>query len=92
MTVKMMTIVLLISKASSSATNHKILPILLERSKAFHLRQIVSKYCKNSGEGFHQPPPPPPTLVPVPGLIELCELFYHSYFDKQGLNFTIFGS
>ena len=92
MVVKMMTIVLLISKASSSATNHKIFPILLERSKAFHLRQIVSKYCKNSGEGFHQPAPPPPTLVPVPGLIELCELFYHSYFDKQGLNFTIFGS
>ena len=49
--------------------------------------KIVSKYCnisKTLGSGSI---PPPPLLVPG-----LLELFYHSYFDKQGLNFTTFGS
>ena len=48
--------------------------------------KIVSKYCnisKTLGSGSI----PPPLLVPG-----LLELFYHSYFDKQGLNFTTFGS
>ena len=49
--------------------------------------KIVSKCCnisKTLGSGSF---PPPPLLVPG-----LLELFYDSYFDKQGLNFTTFGS
>ena len=51
--------------------------------------KIVSKYCNISKTLGTGSTPPPPFL---PGLLELWELFYHSYFDKQGLNFTTFGS
>ena len=46
------------SKASSSATIHKIYLILLRRSKAFQWRQNrfeILQHIHNSGEGFHLP-------------------------------------
>ena len=41
-------LLLVTSQAFSCASSHKIYLMLLKRSKAFHWRQIVSKYCNLS--------------------------------------------